>query len=173
MRPTVCFSHGQDGEPWGTKIRAMAEVAQAAGHPVDSLDYRGVSDPLARAAMLTDWCRALKAPAVLVGSSMGGFVALRAAVDCGAVGLLLIAPALLVPGYAEHLPRRRPECPLTIVHGWDDDVVPWEHSLQYSATHRARLVMLDADHRLSGCVDGLARLFGLFLGELADRPQPS
>jgi hypothetical protein len=42
------FSHGQDGEPWGAKIVAMAEVARARGYTVESVDYRGMADPAVR-----------------------------------------------------------------------------------------------------------------------------
>jgi hypothetical protein len=46
---TVCFSHGQESGPWGTKIRALADVA----HAVESLDYQGMADPQARARKLS------------------------------------------------------------------------------------------------------------------------
>ena len=44
----IVFSHGQDGEPWGGKIVAMAEVARRHGLQVDSVDYRGIADPALR-----------------------------------------------------------------------------------------------------------------------------
>lgn len=166
MYRTVCFSHGQDGEPWGTKILAMAAVARAVGWAVESLDYRGVDDPLVRAASLEEWCRRQPGRPVLVGSSMGGYVALAAGIAAGAAGLFLIAPALYVHGYMEILPKETPPCPVTIVHGWGDTVVPWQHSLQYGADHRSRLVLVDGDHRLAAQVDEIARLFRLFLEEL-------
>ena len=54
---TVCFSHGQESGPWGTKIQALGEVARAVGHAVESLDYQGMDDPQARARKLIAWCR--------------------------------------------------------------------------------------------------------------------
>ena len=45
----ICFSHGQESGPWGTKIRAMAEVARSSGWLVESLDYQGIDDPWDRA----------------------------------------------------------------------------------------------------------------------------
>ena len=108
----VCFSHGQESGPWGTKIRALADVARDAGHAVESLDYQGMADPQDRARKLIDWCRARPERPILVGSSMGGYVALAAASEAGAAGLFLMAPALYVPGYesvpaaaAARLPR--------------------------------------------------------------------
>src|SRR5690606_4189364 len=38
----VVFSHGLDGSPFGTKIRALYEIAEAEGYEVAAVDYRGV-----------------------------------------------------------------------------------------------------------------------------------
>ena len=48
----VVFSHGKESGPWGSKIRALAAVATAAGWAVDSVDYQGMADPAARVAKL-------------------------------------------------------------------------------------------------------------------------
>ena len=47
----VCFSHGQESGPWGTKIQTLAETARAADWAVESLDYQGMADPLERVAL--------------------------------------------------------------------------------------------------------------------------
>lgn len=168
----VCFSHGQESGPWGTKIRALAEVACDAGHAVESLDYRGMADPRARARLLIGWCRAQPAPAILVGSSMGGYVALAAASEAGAAGLFLMAPALYVPGYEAIPLPRPPACRVTVIHGWRDDVLPWSGSTRYGALCGARVVLVPDDHRLVADLPGLCRLFRLFLDELgAARPR--
>ncbi|MEZ5565755.1 MAG: alpha/beta fold hydrolase [Gammaproteobacteria bacterium] len=163
---TVCFSHGQESGPWGTKIRALAEVARDAGHAVESLDYQGISDPRERARKLIDWCRGQSAPAILVGSSMGGYVALAAASEFGARGLFLMAPALYVPGYEDVPLPPPPHCAVTIVHGWQDDVLPWTGSTRYGQASGARVVLVPDGHRLVADMPGLCRLFGLFLSEL-------
>jgi predicted esterase YcpF (UPF0227 family) len=74
----VVFSHGQESGPWGTKISAMSEVAKSEGWNVDSVDYRGVNDPRDRVTRLLSFCRDLRGDLVLVGSSMGGYVATSA-----------------------------------------------------------------------------------------------
>ena len=127
----VCFSHGQDSGPWGTKIQAMADIARAAGWTVESLDYRGIEDARVRADKLVEYCQAQGEPLVLVGSSMGGYVATAAASRVGARGLFLLAPALFMPGYGEYMPEPLPDVPTMIVHGWHDDVVPHEGSIRY------------------------------------------
>src|SRR5690606_9804528 len=67
----IVFSHGQDGEPWGTKIVAMAEVARRHGLSVESVDYRGMADPAARVEKLLEVCKKLPGELLLVGSSLG------------------------------------------------------------------------------------------------------
>ena len=45
---TVIFSHGQESGPWGTKIRAMAELVKGMGCAAESIDYQGIADPTER-----------------------------------------------------------------------------------------------------------------------------
>lgn len=161
----VCFSHGQESGPWGTKIKAMAEVAEAAGWSVDSIDYQGMPDPGDRVEKLVAWCEQEDDPPLLVGSSMGGFVANAAASRVEARGLYLLAPAFYVPGYEEYMPKH-PSCRTLIVHGWRDDVVPWQGSVRYGSETGAGLMMVDGDHRLTANIDMIGRLLLDFLNEL-------
>lgn len=163
----VCFSHGQESGPWGTKIRALGDVARDAGWSLESLDYQGVPDARERATRLVDYCRGLDGPPLLVGSSMGGFVALRAAASVPVCGLFLLAPALYLPGYEEHLPTDMPGCPTRIVHGWRDDVVPWQGSVRFGAETGANLMLVNGDHRLTAQLDVIRPYFADFLRELA------
>ena len=165
---TVCFSHGQESGPWGTKIQAMAASVQAAGWSVESLDYQGMPDALARRDKLINWCERQTDPYVLVGSSMGGFVAMAAAIEVDARGLFVLAPAFYVPGYEEYMPATSdlPDCPTLIVHGWRDDVVPWQGSVRYGSETGAQLVMVDGDHRLTANIDTITGLLQKFLTDL-------
>lgn len=164
--PFICFSHGKESGPWGTKIRALADIAREEGWEVESLDYQGIEDPRERVAKLAAFCRGRPAPIALAGSSMGGFVAAAVAAELPARGLFLMAPAFYVPGYEQYVPPP-PTCPVTIVHGWRDDVVPWEGSVRYAETARARLALIDGDHRLTANLAELGELFRMFLRELA------
>lgn len=161
----VCFSHGQESGPWGTKLRALAEVARSLGWSVESLDYRGIGDPQARVALLLDYCRRQSGPIALAGSSMGGYVAAAVAAQIPARGLFLMAPAFYVPGYEQRVPSP-PNCPATIVHGWRDEVVPWAGSVKFASRSRLRLVLLDGDHRLTANIAEISGLFRWFLREL-------
>ena len=168
MRRYVVFSHGKDSGPWGTKITAMAEVARAEGYEVESVDYRGIDDPRERVTHLLTYCRELQGPMVLVGSSLGAHVCTQASALLQAEGLFLLAPAFYMPGYEAYTPKPA-NCPITIVHGWKDDVVPVDSSLRYAREHGATLHVLNSDHRLQGVIGQINYLLEYFLVSL-DRP---
>ena len=147
----VYFSHGQESGPWGTKIQAMAETVRGLDCRAESVDYQGISDPGERVEKLIAETANVTEPLILVGSSMGGHVATAAATAAGAIGLFVLAPAYFMPGYEDITPTP-PRIPLTIVHGWRDDVVPIENSIQYAQQCNATLHLLDvAGSGPAGC----------------------
>lgn len=148
----VIFSHGQESGPWGTKIRAMAELVRGMGCEADSIDYQGIADPMERVEKLVAECSGIADTLVLVGSSMGGHVATAAAERLGAAGLFVLAPAYYMPGY-EDLTPTPPDLPIAIVHGWRDDVVPVENSIRFAQACNAELHVLNGDHRLTENID--------------------
>ncbi len=150
--PAVYFSHGQESGPWGTKIRAMAEAVRALGCVAESVDYRGIANPVERAGKLVAECAGVGGPVVLVGSSMGGYVAAAAAPQIEPIGLFLLAPAFYLEEYGVPTPPV-PRAPLEIVHGWRDDIVPVEDSIRFARVARATLHVVDGDHRLTGNID--------------------
>lgn len=164
-RNYVVFSHGQDGEPWGAKIVAMAEVARRHGYSVESVDYRGIADPAERVAKLLAACQALPPPFVLVGSSLGGHLAAAVSTQVPTRGMFLLAPAFYMPGYEQFTPVPA-SCPISIVHGWNDDIVPADNSIRYARTYQATLQLIDSDHRLSDSVPAVCEYFSLFLTRL-------
>ncbi|MGH8293962.1 MAG: alpha/beta hydrolase [Steroidobacteraceae bacterium] len=158
----VVFSHGKDSGPWGRKISSLAEVARSEGYEPHSVDYRGVDDPRQRIARLVEFCKELAGDLVLVGSSLGGYVAVASASLLHARGIFLMAPALYMPG----LPELRPgvlDCPATLVHGWRDDVVPFDHSVRFAQAHRAALHLLESGHDLHDQIRVVQYLFEYFL----------
>jgi pimeloyl-ACP methyl ester carboxylesterase len=146
----VCFSHGQESGPWGSKILAMAQTARAAGWDVESLDYQGMADPLARVARLVSHCQSLPAPPLLVGSSMGGFVALAAAARtpaCGPVPAGACAlPAGLRGASAGAGARLRDDDRARLARRRGADLAG---SLRWGERTHARLLLVDGDHRLT------------------------
>ncbi|GMU69065.1 MAG: alpha/beta hydrolase [Steroidobacteraceae bacterium] len=146
-RGTVVFSHGLESSPQSRKIIALTATAQGEGYDVLAVDYRGIDSPKERVTRLVDACKDVQGDLVLVGSSLGGYVSLVGAPTLHARGVFLMAPAI----YFDQLPplrERSIDCPFTIVHGWRDDVVPYEDSLRLAREYRATLHLVDSDHHL-------------------------
>lgn len=161
-RRHVVFSHGQASGPWGRKITALAEVVRSEGYEAHSVDYRGIDAPRERIARLADYCKDLSGDLVLVGSSLGGYVTVASASVLHARGIFLMAPALYFP----ELPPLRAgivDCPTAVVHGWRDEVVPFEHSVRFAQSCRAALHLLDSDHYLHDQIRVIQNLFEYFL----------
>lgn len=166
----VVFSHGLDSSPFSRKILALYEIAEAEGYHAAAVDYRGIDDPQERVLALSDFCKDLAGELVLVGSSLGAWVSLVAAPSLHARGLFLMAPAITMPG----LPVLRPgslAAPMTLVHGWRDDVVPCEQSIAFARSHAASLHLVESDHLLHSALPLIRNLFQYFLSEL-DLPIP-
>lgn len=159
---TVLFSHGQESGPWGTKIRAMADLVRSLGCEADSIDYQGMADPTARVDKLLEAAATLDGPLLLVGSSMGGHVATAAAERLNAKGLFVLAPAFYIPGF-EGLTPDPPSMPVSIVHGWHDDIVPVDNSIRFARSCHATLHIVDGDHRLTDNIDEINDYLRLFI----------
>jgi pimeloyl-ACP methyl ester carboxylesterase len=160
---SVVFSHGKESGPWGAKITAMAAVARDLALTVESVDYRGMDDPVERVKKLIGLGAAFKAPVVLVGSSMGGHVSAAAAGALGARALFLLAPAFYMPGFEKYTPQDVGGVPTAIVHGWHDDIVPVENSIRWAREHQAALHVLNSDHRLEDQIETICALLRNFL----------
>lgn len=164
VRGHVVFSHGSEGTPFGTKIRALYEIAESEGYEVAAVDYRGIDNPDDRVQMLQEFCRDFSSHLVLVGSSLGGYVSLAAAPTLHAKGVFLMAPAIYMPGIPE-LSRGLPDCPITLVHGWRDEVIPYEQSMRFAKENRLALHLVESDHRLHSAIPFLQFLFQYLLIE--------
>ena len=161
-RGLVHFMHGKESGPGGSKIAALASVARERYWDVASLDYSHTTDPAARLTQLLDACTHLDRPLILVGSSMGGWVAAEAATQLHAQGVFLLAPALYIPGY----PTQEPVVPAEhteIVHGWNDEVIPCEHAIRFAQRRGCTLHLVKGDHRLNARIPLLRELFDAFL----------
>lgn len=159
---TVVFSHGQESGPWGTKIRSMAERVKSLGCAVDSIDYQGIRDPSERVQKLLSECAQIDDRLILVGSSMGGYVATAAAEQLKAKGLFVLAPAYFMPGF-ESLTPKAPSMPTCIVHGWHDDIVPVENSIRFARSCSATLYLVNGDHRLTANIDAINEFLSYFI----------
>ena len=158
------YNHGKDSSPWGEKTPAFAEVAKRHNFDFLSPDYREQMDPDKRVEQLLAEDYSSYDKIILIGSSMGAYVATIAAETIPACGLFLLAPAFYLPGY-----RRTEFNPLPntqVYHGWQDDIVPPENAWRFCERYRTRLLMLDSGHRLINQLHLLTEEFGRFLSRL-------
>jgi len=165
----VIFSHGHVSSPNSHKIRALAPIAEAAGHKTEAIDYRDLrDDPAGRVERLWTRLSELNHPALLVGSSMGGYVSVAAACRVPVAGLFLLAPALYLNDrypdvglIEEHYPVRCET--VSVIHGWQDDIIPWQNALRFAEERHAALHLLDTDHGMHSAMTQIAGLFQSFL----------
>lgn len=165
MKPLVHFIHGKESGPWGRKITYLAEIVREMGYAVDSLDYSGIADPVQRVQKLAA-AHALRPATCLVGSSMGGWVALTASAVISVKGLFLLAPAVYMDDYPPH----QVGCPgsaIEIVHGWRDSLIPYKNAVRFSHEHRCTLHLVDDEHRLQHCLPRLGAYLRTFLEKMA------
>jgi surfactin synthase thioesterase subunit len=161
----IIFSHGKESGPWGTKIQALAAVAIELACEVESIDYRGMDNPDERVQKLQNFLAEETNDYILVGSSMGGYVSIIAASDLHPQGVFLIAPALYMPGY-ENKPYALTQANVCIVHGRNDEIIPWENSLRYAKDSQCELHLIDGDHRLTSAVNRISELFKMYLKDI-------
>lgn len=160
----ICFNHGKESGPWGTKIARLAEIGRARGYAVMSPDYTHTHDPQKRVDQLLDLAPHGR-PLVLVGSSMGGYVAAHACAALRPDALFLMAPALYFPGWESEPADIPAYC--EVLHGLHDDIVPTAVAERFCAVHGARLHLLEAGHTLNECLDTVAEHFDRFLTRLS------
>lgn len=163
----IVFNHGKESGPWGHKIEALAKVAKSRNFAVDSIDYQDQMDPDDRADRLTQYLNEDEGDhVILVGSSMGGYVALANSQHSKVRGCFVMAPALYMGGKVD-FDRLHPNGPVSVVHGWQDDIVNWQNSVKFCQRIAAELHLIDDDHRLINRLDVVVRDFILFLESMA------
>lgn len=159
----ILLSHGRGGSPNDKIIAHLAREGEKLGFDCERIDDHDTQNPETRAARLAARVGSLGEPLVLAGFSMGGYTSVLAAERCANVrGLFLVAPGLYLPRYRQH--RYRTDLPeVEIVHGWDDEVVLYEHSLRFARDCNAPLHLLPGDHMLNGQIPALRAIFARYL----------
>lgn len=167
----ICFAHGKESGPWGNKGQLLSRIARERGHEYSALNYLSCEqpdNPESRVKMLTEYLTEMQVPSqelVLIGSSMGGYVAARASQQFPAAGIFLMAPAFGLTQY----PMQWPELNSThihIIHGLFDSTIPWMNSNQVSQNTGCALHLLSDDHRLTDSINVIEEDFIAFLEPL-------
>ena len=169
------LSHGFESGPDATKVAALAEVAQRLGWSHERPDYtdldarREVSDlgdVPARLQRLLRLARAAAArgPLLLAGSSLGAWISGQVSLQVPVAGLFLLAPPV---GMGTAPPLDAAAVPISIVHGWNDELIAAADVVAWARPRQARLLLVDDSHRLSSHVDASAEAFAALLAALA------
>lgn len=170
--PGHCIlSHGFESGPDATKVTALAEVADRLGWTHERPDYTdldacrhvsGLGDVPARLERLYDLARAAasRGPLVLAGSSLGSYISGHVSRRVPVSGLFMMAPPVRLN---ESHPIDADNVPMSIIHGWDDELIPAADVVAWAQARRANLLLVDDGHRLSGHVQASADAFAGFL----------
>lgn len=161
----VYFAHGKESGPWGTKIQVLARIAKRMGFQVESPDYSDLDDPDQRVAKLLSLKPFAKGKLVLVGSSMGGYVAAAVAEMLKPDGLFLMAPAVKVPGFGRQDLQPKARRAL-VVQGWQDEIIPADSVIDFCRHHGLELHLLNDEHRLMMVLPQIEQLFESFLRDV-------
>lgn len=160
--PRLIWCHGSLSQPLGAKSSLLAELAQSSGLTMEGLDFQDIDNPDERVDRLVASIDSSNTPVIVAGSSMGGYVAAAACKRVNISGLFLLAPAFYLKGYDIHVFSDLPPL-VSVIHGWNDDVVPVENSIKFAGVHKADLHIVDDGHRLSNSLGTIGNLFTRFL----------
>ena len=174
MKGHCILSHGFGSGPDATKVTALAEAAERLGWSHERPDYtdldarREVSelgDVPARLQRLLQLAQAAatRGPLVLAGSSLGAWISAQVSLQVPLRGLFLMAPPIW-PG--EKHAMQAAQVPISILHGWHDELIPAQQVVDWAQARNARLLLVDDSHRLSDHVDASADAFAAFLQAL-------
>ncbi len=174
MNGHCILSHGFESGPDATKVTALAAVAERLGWTHERPDYTDLDarhdagdlgDVPARLQRLLEIAgnAASHGPVVLAGSSLGAWISGRASIDVPVSGLFLMAPPIWRG--AEH-ELQAASVPISILHGWHDELIPVAHVVDWAAPRNARLLLVNDSHRLSEHVAASADAFAAFLQSL-------
>jgi pimeloyl-ACP methyl ester carboxylesterase len=145
----ILFLHGLESGPHGSKYQALRWMFGDVLAP----DCSGVKDETQRLDIIQQQLEKEKEPVMVVGSSMGGLMALllHQASPEKVAGMVLCAPAIHRPAAINLDVEKLP--PTIVIHGTADTVVPFN----CSAVFGDRLVAVDDDHRLSSSMPEILR----------------
>ena len=175
MKGHCILSHGFESGPDATKVTALADAAERLGWTHERPDYtdldgkRDVSpfgDVLARLQRLQRRAHdaSTHGPVVLAGSSLGAWISGRVSLQVPLRGLFLMAPPIQMhPAPALDAAA----VPISIIHGWHDELIPAQQVVDWAAPRNARLLLVDDSHRLSAHVQASADAFAALLAGLS------
>lgn len=174
VRGHCILSHGFESGPDATKVTALAEVCERLGWSHERPDYTDLDarheisdlgDVATRVQRLLKRAQgaAARGPLVLAGSSLGAWISGHVSLQVPVAGLFLMAPPVRM-GQAP--PLEAAQVPVSIVHGWDDELIDAAAVIDWAHPRRARVLLVDDGHRLERHVQASANAFAELLSLL-------
>ena len=157
----MVFSHGKESGPHGNKISAMRSIAEDLGFSTVSLEYTKCSNEIKRVDLLKSFLREQKQKLVLVGSSMGGYVSATVANEIELEGLFLLCLAVYHYEFTQQFSDPK-TMNIALVHGWEDDIILPQSSIDFAREHKAKLLLVQDGHRLKNALSSIFPWFNLF-----------
>lgn len=195
---TLVYSHGRHGSPWyGDKILALRPVALKLGINFLAVDYENGTSLDQLENKLISLCQdrnLVPGDLILYGSSMGGYVATKVSKileDMFAneesvsfrerklarrklLGIFLTAPAFYIKPEFYGTQKIEPaNTRISIVHGYNDDLIPYQNSIKFSNQFNSELHLIKGGHRLNSQIEKIEKLFSIFLNECIDEAKLS
>ena len=175
MRGHCILSHGFESGPDATKVTALSAVAERHGWTHERPDYTDldarlevsrVGDVPARLQRLLELARdaAARGPVLLAGSSLGAWISARVSLEVPVAGLFLLAPPVRMAPAPDMDTAQG--VPVSIVHGWHDELIDAAQVVEWSRARQARLLLVDDGHRLASSVGDCAEAFDALLASL-------
>ncbi len=93
---------------------------------------------------------------------MGGYVSTIMASRVQVLGLFLLCPALYMENY-ETQEYNIKTTNITIIHGWRDEVIPFNNSVRFGLKNSANVILIEDNHRLKKSYSILEEQFLFFL----------
>ncbi|MBL4850657.1 MAG: alpha/beta fold hydrolase [Gammaproteobacteria bacterium] len=140
----ICHPHPQHGGTMHNKVTyCIAKAFSDKGHAVLRFNFRGVDlsegewadgvGEVEDAKACIDWLAEKHSKIWLAGFSFGAYAGLKAVAEDERVErLFAVAPAVSLYDFSFLDNERRP---LTVVHGTDDEIVPYDQVSRWALTH--------------------------------------
>ena len=143
----ILFLHGLESGPHGSKFMAL----KAEFGDILAPDCSGIKNEQERLKIIRRDIEKISTPLLVVGSSMGGLMALllQQAEPEKVAGMVLCAPAIHRPEAQSLDFEKLP--PTIVIHGTRDNVVPF----QVSRVFGDRLIAVEDDHRLGNSLPAI------------------
>lgn len=163
MKGELILSHGRESGPNATKITRLDAIATELGWRTQRPDYGTEAEAPERIAKLLALAQATSGRLMLAGSSMGAYISAAVSLQLEVEALFLLAPPVF---FRNQEPALRVRCKhICIVHGWRDELIDPSEVTAFARANRAKLILVDDDHRLKSSMPDIESAFRLFMAE--------